>query len=125
MKKAVLIVEDDANQLEVLRQIVEAADNSAEIYTAMDVASAYKILLTHTIDVFLVDIILDTSLRVDTSGIRLVEKLRTIPRYMFTPVIFVTSLEDPAMYAYTDLNCISYIEKPFDTSQVLRVVEKA
>lgn len=125
MKKVVLIVEDDADQLEVLRQVVEAADSNAQIYTASNATVAYKLLMTHTVDVFMVDIILDTSSRGDTSGVRLVEKLRTIPKYMFTPVIFVTSLEDPSMYAYTDLHCISYIEKPFDTKQILRVVEQA
>lgn len=125
MKKAVLIIEDDAEQLDMLRQLVMAAGANTEIYTADNINSAYRILLEKTIDVFLADIILDTRRPGDTAGIRLVEKIRRIPKYMFTPVIFVTSLEDPAMYAYTDLNCMGYIEKPFAPEQVVKLVEKA
>ena len=123
MKKAILIIEDDAEQLDMLKQLVMAVGANAEIYTADNVTSAYRILMEKTIDVFLADIILDTTKPGDTAGIRLVEKIRKIP--MFTPVIFITSLEDPAMYAYTDLNCMGYIEKPFAPEQVVKLVVKA
>ena len=125
MKKAILIIEDDAEQLDMLKQLVMAVGANAEIYTADNVTSAYRILMEKTIDVFLADIILDTTKPGDTAGIRLVEKIRKIPKYMFTPVIFITSLEDPAMYAYTDLNCMGYIEKPFAPEQVVKLVVKA
>lgn len=125
MKKAVLIIEDETEQLNVLKQLVRAAGENAEIYTACDVTHAYEILIEKTIDVFLVDIILDTAKPGDTAGVRLVERIRKIPKYMFTPVIFVTSLEDPTMYAYTDLNCMGYIEKPFEPERIIRLVEKA
>ena len=125
MKKAVLIVEDEPNQLRSLEQIVKATGQEVVIYTADNAAQAYATLIDHTVDVFLVDIVLDTSVRNDMSGIHLVEKFRKIPKYMFTPVIFVTSLEDPTMYAYTDLNCIGYIEKPYEIPQVACLLEKA
>ena len=125
MKKAILIIEDDAEQLDMLKQLVMAVGANAEIYTADNVTSAYRILMEKTIDVFLADIILDTTKPGDTAGIRLVEKIRKIPKYMFTPVIFITSLEDPAMYAYTDLNCMGYIEKPFAPERVVKLVVKA
>lgn len=125
MKKSVLIIEDDAQQSVVLRQLVLSAGKNVEIYTADTVALAYRILLEKTIDVFVVDIMLDTSKKGDVSGAKLVERLRRIPKYMFTPVIFVTALEDPAMYAYTDLKCIGYVEKPFDPLQIMQLLEKA
>ena len=125
MKKVVLIVEDDADQLEMLRQLVWRTNENTEIYTADNAMQAYKIFMEKTIDVLLADIILDTSRPGDVSGIHLVESFRKVPKYMFTPVIFVTSLEDPTMYAYTDLNCIGYIEKPFDPKQIMRLVERA
>lgn len=125
MKKVVLIVEDDADQLEMLRRLVKATSEDTEIYTANNAMAAYKIFMEKTIDILLADIILDTGRPGDVSGIRLVESFRKIPKYMFTPVIFVTSLEDPTMYAYTDLNCIGYIEKPFEPTQIVRLLEKA
>lgn len=125
MKKTVLIIEDNFEQMNMLKQLVLTASDNVEIHTADNVSSAYKLLMEKTVDVFLVDIILDTSRPGDTAGIRLVERLRQIQKYMFTPVIFVTSLEDPRMYAYTDLHCIGYIEKPFDPARIVKLVEKA
>lgn len=125
MKKTVLIIEDDANQLKMLRQLVLSVNEDAVIYTADNEIIVYKILMEKTIDVFLVDIILDTRKPGDTAGARVVEHIRKIEKYMFTPVIFVTSLEDPTMYCFRDLNCIDYIEKPFDPNRVKKVLERA
>lgn len=123
--KKVLIIEDNPVQREMLNKLVAEVDANAEVYTAGDAGTAYRILMERTIDVFLVDIILDTSSSADTSGIRLVERFREIPKYMFTPVLFITSLEDERGYAYTDLNCLGYVEKPFSPDRVKSLVKKA
>lgn len=125
MKKTVLIIEDDANQLKMLRQLVLSVSKDVEVLEADNETVAYKILMEKTIDVFLVDIVLDTRKPSDTAGVRIVENIRKIEKYMFTPVIFVTSLEDPTLYCFKDLNCIDYIEKPFDPNRVIKVLERA
>lgn len=124
-KKTVLIIEDDKEQLKMLRQLILDINGNTVVYMAENVAEAYQLLLEKTIDVFLVDIILDKTRPGDASGIRLVEKLRQIPKYYFTPVIFVTSMEDQEMHAYKNLNCFGYIEKPYNPLQVKEKVEKA
>lgn len=125
MKKSVLIVEDDEVQQKLLKKLVLEVNRDAAVYAVGSLNPAYKILLERTIDVFLVDIILDTKRPGDTSGIRLVEKIRTIPKYMFTPVLFISALEDATKYTYTDLNCLGYVEKPFSFERVRKLVEKA
>lgn len=125
MKKTVLIIEDNKTQNEMLKKLVWEVNADVTVYTAFEAKTAYKILMEKTIDVFLVDIILDTTRPGDTSGIRLVERVRTIPKYMFTPVVFITSLEDTTKYAYTDLHCLGYVEKPFSPESVKQLVEKA
>ena len=125
MEKHVLIVEDNKIQMEMLKKIVQEVNPGAVIYTAEDVNKAYQILLENTIDVFLVDIILDTTKPGDISGIKLVENIRGISKYLFTPVLFVTSLEDTTNYAYTDLNCLGYVEKPFNPDIVKQLIERA
>ena len=110
MKKTILIVEDNPIQLEGLKCLVAEVAPDAVIYTATDETGAYKILMEKTIDVFMTDIILNKDKPGDIAGIRLVEKIRTISQYMFTPVIFITSLEDSSGYAYKVLNCLGYIE---------------
>ena len=125
MKKTVLIIEDNKIQSEMLKKLVLEVNADVTAYTAFEAKAAYKILMEKTVDVFLVDIILDTARLGDTSGIRLVERVRTIPKYMFTPVVFITSLEDTTKYAYTDLHCLGYVEKPFSPESVKRLVDKA
>lgn len=125
IRKSVLIIEDEPIQLEVLEKLVLEVDAGAIVYTADNAATAYQILMERTIDVFLVDIILDRDKSSDTSGVKLVEQIRTIPKYMFTPVLFITSLEDTTGYAYKDLNCLGYVEKPFSPEHVKQLVEKA
>ena len=44
---------------------------------------------------------------------------------MLAPIIFVTSMEDTTKYAYTDLNCLGYVEKPFSPEDVKGLVKKA
>lgn len=125
MRKTVLIVEDDTEQLHMLEKLVLGVNENTEVCTADNVTVAYRLLMEKTVDVFLVDIVLDTASPADTSGVRLVERIRQVPKYMFTPVIFVTSMEDPEMYAYRGLNCTGYIEKPYDPVQVRKLVERA
>lgn len=125
MKKTVLIIEDNKTQLEMLKKLVLEVNAGAEVYTASEIKIAYQIMLEKAIDVFLVDIILDVTRPGDTSGIKLVEKIRTLPQYMFTPVVFITSLEDATKYTYTDLNCLGYVEKPFSPEKVKQLVKKA
>jgi DNA-binding LytR/AlgR family response regulator len=125
MKKSILIIEDDIEQLTMLKKLVQTVDENLEIHAVNNKAMAYRILMEKTIDVFLVDIILDTESPGDTSGIRLVEHLRQLAKYKFTPVIFITSLMDSAMYTYTALNCVDYIKKPLEPFKLLKVLKKA
>ena len=98
MKKTVLIIEDNKTQLEMLKKLVLEVNAEAVVYTASEVNVAYQIMMEKNVDAFLVDIILDVTKPGDTSGIKIVEKIRTIPQYMFAPVIFITSLEDTTRY---------------------------
>lgn len=86
------------------------------------VEDAYRHALEKDIDLFIIDVILDTSRPGDSSGLNFVDAIRKIDRYAFTPVIFVTSLEDAKLYTYEKLHCYSFIEKPFDPNKLKGVV---
>lgn len=122
--KRVLILEDQISTLEWLKSIVETCAD-AEILTADNAASAYKLALDLTIDLFLVDIILEPDIMRDSSGLKFVDDMRGIDKYAFTPVIFITSLEDSRLYTYEALHCYGYIEKPFDENKVRTLVKKS
>lgn len=120
-----MIIEDNETTREILASAVEDVCPDADIRKFADTKGAVETAINSRIDLFLVDIITNTNVPGDTSGIRFVEAVRRINEYEFTPVIFVTSLEDPAMYAYAQLHSFSYIEKPFDIDCVKDAIAKA
>lgn len=125
MKRNILIIEDKKVHIEALCKIIDSIDNSIEMFCAYNETEAYKIALEHHIHLFLVDIILNTDKSGDVSGLRFVQEIRNVKKYSFTPVIFITSLEDPKLYSYSQLHCFGYIEKPFRIEQVKECVLKA
>lgn len=122
MPQKILIIEDNKAHMDALCKILEDITKDIKIYVAYEADTAYKIALQHHIHLFLVDIILDTHKPGDVSGLNFSREIRGISKYKFTPIIFITSLEDPKLYAYGQLHCFSYIEKPFRVSQVRDII---
>lgn len=69
-----------------------------------------------------IDIILNTKKPGDVSGLDFAREIRGISKYKFTPLVFITSLEDPKLYSYSQLHCYGYIEKPFSVAQVKDII---
>lgn len=125
MEKRCLIIEDDLSQRKLIKKLIRETSVHTKIYDVDNVLSAYKALLENVIDLFIVDIVLDTGKKGDISGVKLVNIIRSMPQYRFTPVIFVTSLEDPKMFAYRKLHCFSYLEKPFSYGEAKEIFKSA
>ncbi|MDD6658161.1 MAG: response regulator, partial [Lachnospiraceae bacterium] len=123
--KTVLIVEDNVRSMEMLVKIVEEIRTDVVVKTAFKLEDAIILTAKNDIDLFMVDIILDTSNPGDVSGIKFVEHIRTFPKYKYTPIIFITSLEDPELHAYSDFHCYYYVEKPYDVKKVSKVISEA
>lgn len=122
--KRILIVEDNKTHMDALGQIVGEIPD-VTIDKAYSAQEAYGMLFSRSYNLFLVDIILNTDKKLDVSGMELVRKLRELKQYQFTPIIFVTTLEDPKLCAFKELHCYDYIEKPFSKEQVKNVVMEA
>lgn len=123
--KTILILEDNARELERLVKIVSNMELELTIECASGLDEAYRIAMETTIDLFLLDIILQPRYAGDVSGVRFADNIRSVDRYRFTPIIFTTSLEDPELYAFSDIRCYSYIEKPYDADKICAVVRDA
>lgn len=122
--KKILILDDFSLTLQYLTGLAGELDTKCEVFPFDNVKDAYQCAMERTIDLFVVDIILNNSLPSDTSGLKFVENIRRVDGYAFTPVIFVTSLEDQKAYTYEKLHCYSYIEKPFDDQRVKQILEQ-
>lgn len=125
MVKSILIVEDNVKSADLIEKIITSIDSSIVVYVAENSEAAYKYAMEKDIDVFILDIILNTRIQSDTSGIKFAKEMRNVHKYLFTPMIFMTSLEDPEMYAYRDLHCYGYLEKPFDVSKAEELIRGA
>lgn len=122
--KTILILEDNAREMERLVKIVREQGAQNEVICAVNLEQAYHMAMEKSIDLFLLDIILDPRTSGDASGMKFADHIREVERYHFTPIIFITGLEDPSLYAYSDVQCYSYIEKPYDTKQLSELIKE-
>ena len=118
MIRKILIIEDNVLHMDTLCKIIEESPVNIRVYCASDVKQAFQIALEQHIHLFLIDIILNMQKPGDVSGLSFAREIRGISKYRFTPLIFITSLEDPKLYSYSQLHCFGYIEKPFSVAQV-------
>lgn len=123
--KSVLILDNDSVMRDTLEKIVREINRDIIIYKTGTLAEAYRIAVEHNISLFLLDIIIDVSKRGDVSGLTYAEKIRTLERYAFVPIIFVTTLTDPELYAYRRLHCYGYLQKPVLFEEVRQLIERA
>ncbi len=121
--KKVLVLEDNRLILIHLADIVQEIDAKVTVYPFDNVKDAYQCASEKLIDLFIIDIILDSKPG-DVSGLNFVENIRKVNHYRFVPIIFVTSLEDAKLYTYEKLHCYRFIEKPFDDDQLKQLVEQ-
>ncbi len=121
--KKILVLEDNRLILIHLADIVREIDAKVTVYPFDNVKDAYQCASEKLIDLFIIDIILD-SRPGDVSGLNFVENIRKMNHYRFVPIIFVTSLEDAKLYTYEKLHCYRFIEKPFDDDQLKQLAEQ-
>lgn len=123
--KTILIVEDNPRSREMLVRIIENIRDDVIIKEAAGKEEAYALTVNNDIDLFMLDIILNSSNPADVSGIQFAEYIRDIPKYKYTPIIFITALEDPELHAYSELHCYYYVEKPYNADKVAAVIAEA
>lgn len=123
--KNVLILEDNEATLELVGNLINEIDSNAKVYKTSTLPDAYQMAVEHKINLFIIDIIIDNSIRNDVSGLRFVEKIRDINKYAFVPVIFITSLVDPEIHAYKKLHCYAYLEKPLLIKEAKKLIGEA
>lgn len=123
--RRILILEDDAEMRQHLCQIIEGLHKNVEVYCVDNMKDAYNLAMEHHIHLFLVDIVLNHANPGDVSGLRFVQEIRGVKRYEYIPIIFITILQDPRMFSFTQLKCYDFIEKPFDEAVVRKNILKA
>ncbi|KAB8041682.1 response regulator [Janthinobacterium aquaticum] len=100
-----LLVDDEATNLQVLRQILQ--DDYRLLY-AKDGEKALELAQNHSVDLILLDIMMPAM-----TGYDVCRKLKALPHTAPVPVIFVTALADVKDEAEGfDVGAVDYITKP-------------
>lgn len=124
--KRILILEDNVESREYMEKIVRDVCRERDmIFSCGNVQDAYHYAANSNIDLFIIDIMLKTGAVNDVSGLTFIQHMRERECYMFTPVIFVTALQDLNRYTIDRLRCHTFIEKPFDYQGFRDVVAEA
>lgn len=123
--KTILILEDSQRSREMLIKIIKDIRDDVIIKEASSREEASALIMKNNIDLFMLDIILNSANPADVSGMQFAEYIRTLPKYKYTPIIFITALEDPALHAYSELHCYYYMEKPYNVGKVVAVINEA
>ncbi|WP_438464173.1 response regulator [Marinomonas sp. PE14-40] len=116
MLKKILIVDDEPNNLQLLRQILKGKFQLIFANCGLKALSAVQ---EHQPDLILLDIMMP-----DLSGYEVCEKLKSNPVTKDIPVIFVTAMSDVDDETKGfDVGAVDYIQKPISGAIVLRRVQ--
>ena len=115
--KRILFVEDEEEIREVAKMALEAV-GGFELVACASGAEAIAAAPAANADLLLLDVMMP-----GMDGPATLEALRHIPATAQTPVIFMTAKVQPAEIAYfRSLGAIEVIAKPFDPTQLSRMV---
>ncbi len=116
MKKKILLVDDEPNNLQLLRQILRS---SYQLIFAHNGQSALAAVTAHHPDLILLDVMMP-----DLDGYEVCRRLKTDPLTHDIPVIFVTAMGDvDDEAAGFDVGAVDYIHKPVSPAIVIRRVQ--
>ncbi|RUM63596.1 MAG: hypothetical protein DSZ03_05135 [Sulfurimonas sp.] len=111
MKKTIIIAEDNELNITILDGILH---ETYDLIIARSAEEVYQILKTETADLFLLDIVMSK-----ISGIDLCKSLRQDERYVNTPIVFMTAVQDEKIYdSAFKVGASAFIAKPFKSSDL-------
>ncbi len=122
---SVLILEDCKQSAEALGAIIKESKLGLHALFAATYKDALELLKNEDkISLFFLDINLDSFETENKQGLTFAKKIREIPSYAFTPIVFITSIAELELVSYRETQCYSYLVKPYDRSQVLALLSK-
>jgi DNA-binding response OmpR family regulator len=118
-KKRVLVADDDADVLEVIKAILE--HEGLQVHTARDGEQAFKLLRKHAFDAVIMDVFMPK-----VSGVKLLHMMRRSSKFKHTPAMLITGNmletkrieEDGSLKLASDL-----LTKPFNTRDLIKRVK--
>ncbi len=125
-QKRILVVEDQVVQRKNLVKMVQMSGrrDAYIVFEADGYSEAMEIALRESIDLFLLDIDINS----EENGYELALDLRKLPKYKLTWMVFLTVRSDYERTAFKQVHCYDYLIKPYtkaDLSALLETLLKA
>ena len=119
MKKNILVVDDDKNNL-LLAQLI-LAGKEYEVFTARTGVEAISLLKQQAIDLVLLDVMMPMM-----DGMKTLQTIRSNAELASIPVIFLTAAADTdTVVEACRLEAMDYVKKPFIPADLRGRIEKA
>jgi DNA-binding LytR/AlgR family response regulator len=115
--RSILIVEDVHEQRNYLIECAARYNSTIKIYSTDRSSEAINIVNNYDIDAFFIDIHL-----IDGNGFDLAKKIRSINKYNFVPIVFISGLRTKEMEAFHDIHCYDYILKPYTRKTIENIM---
>lgn len=113
----ILIVDKHIEDREHIKKILLLSKSNLNIFEATNEEDALKISIKNKIDIFFVEIFLE-----DSSGLDLSLKLRDIPKYTLSWIIFTTYNMKYILDCFKKVHCYDYILKPYDDDEIIDII---
>ena len=84
MKKRILIIEDSTKWIEEITELIKETSYETTIFVATNITEAYLLAMENSIDLFIIDIILDVNVPGDVSGIKFADNIRKNIKYQYS-----------------------------------------
>lgn len=107
-KKRVLIVEDDANTVEVIRLFLAGVSENLTIHTVREGERALEMVQEGSYDLIVLDIKLQ-----NMTGLEFIERVKKLPRERRAPTLVITGYQEAARRAVSK-GADDFLIKPFD-----------
>lgn len=120
-KHKIVVVDDDLNILKIMQLFLEK--RGFEVVTVSKGLEAIPVIERQNPSLLLLDIMLDNNL----SSEFIVHNIRENKDLCKLPIIMVTSITDECSKEkfLNELGCIGYVEKPFDSDDLLEKIHDA
>lgn len=115
MNKRVLVIDDKASNIELLRAYFRAFQ--CETVGATSGRNGFAIAQQSKFDLFLVDLMMPEH---SWNGYQTIIELKANPRTQHVPIVAVTGAgEEQKAYA---AGCNGFLSRPFNTAKILRII---
>ena len=119
MKKKILIVDDEEDQINSIKLAMETIHEGFKIDGVTDGFKCLEFLKKEKPDLILLDLMMP-----GMNGWQVHDAILRNPKWKSIPVLFLTGVSDPLMKATGQLVAEDYIEKPVEVAELKKRIDK-